>query len=342
MSGLLTRRTLKKGRAQRGVAVLTVLLIVAIGASLAYALASQQAMIMAQSRHVLVGDALKDLLLGGEVLGRQILFADYQDDIENPPQTDDLNEEWAQAVPPFEIPGGFIEIQIRDLHGCFNLNSIPTTVNAQGQNADPDTVLAKALFTLLELDPATYNRWFDWTDEDNQENGDGAEDNEYLGREIAFRTPNGPAGHLSEVRLLAEMDYETWLELQSIACIAPTRTKLNVNTLRPETLAFLEGTRPSDMRDRDEGNEPELPSYETPDDFKSAHTDLDPDILLAFTVQDVVSEYFEVSIRAELDGETASMVSTLHRDRTNGKIVVLGRDYSRRFVSKFVAENTQP
>ncbi len=329
------RRCLEK-RTPRGVAVLTVLLIVAIGASLAYALASQQAMVMAQARHVLVGDALNDLLLGGEVLSRQILFNDHIDDIANAPQTDHLNEEWAVAIPPFEIPGGFIEIQIRDLHDCFNLNSIPTTAVAGAATADPDTVLGTALFTLLDLDPALHDRWFDWTDDNQEVHRGGAEDNEYTGSEVPYRTPNGPAGHLSEVRLLGEMEYEQWQELQQVACIAPERTPLNVNTLRPATLAFLEGVRPVDLPDLDD-KDPEFPEYEHPDDFKSAHTSIETNILTALTFAGVISEYFEVNIRAELDGETASMVSTLHRDKDNGKIVLLGRDYSRRFVSKFTA-----
>jgi len=324
-----------KLRKQRGVAVLTVLLIVAIGASLAYALASQQAMIMAQSRHVLVGDALNDLLIGGEVLGRQILYKDHIDGVDNPPQRDHLNEEWAQAVPPFEIPGGFIEIQILDLHGCFNLNSIPTTATAASTTAEPGTLLARELFKLLDLDPAFHDLWFDWIDQNQEVDRAGAEDNEYTGRDIPYRTPNRLAGHLSEARLIGEMDANQWHELQQIACIAPEPTTLNVNTLRPATLAFLSGTRPADMSD--EEREPELPDYESSDDFKSANTSIDADILTALTLADVVSEYFEVHIRAELDGEQGSMVSTLHRDPNNGKIVVLGRDFSRRFVSRFTA-----
>ncbi len=324
-----------KGARQRGVAVLTVLLIVAIGASLAYALASQQAMIMAQSRHVLVGDALNDLLIGGEVLGRQILYKDHVEGIENPPQRDHLNEEWAQAVPPFEIPGGFIEIQIRDLHGCFNLNSIPTTATAATTTAEPGTILARELFRLLDLEPGFHDLWFDWIDENSDVDRAGAEDNEYTGRDIPYRTPNRLAGHLSEARLISEMDPIQWQELQQIACIAPEPTTLNVNTLRPATLAFLSGTRPRDMSD--EEREPEIPDYETADDFKSAHTSIDADILTALTLADVVSEYFEVHVRAELDGEQGAMVSTVHRDPNSGKIAVLGRDFSRRFVSSFSA-----
>ena len=67
-------RLLSLLRKQRGVAVLTVLLVVAVGSALAYALASRQTVVMAQARHVLVGDAMRDMLLGGEVLARQMLY----------------------------------------------------------------------------------------------------------------------------------------------------------------------------------------------------------------------------------------------------------------------------
>jgi len=103
--------TLARMRRRRGVAALTVLLVVAMGTALAYALANQQTMVMAQSRQVLVGDALRDMLLGGEVLARQMLRQDFIEDQDDTPLIDTLNEPWAQAIPPFEVPGGFIEIE---------------------------------------------------------------------------------------------------------------------------------------------------------------------------------------------------------------------------------------
>ena len=331
-STYLDKQALLRLRRQQGVAVLTVLLVVAMGTALAYALANQQTMVMAQSRHVLVGDALRDMLLGGEVLARQMLREDFIEDQEDTPLVDTLNEPWAQAVPPFEVPGGFIEIQARDLHSCFNLNSVPTT----GADAATDTGARKLLQDLFEdvgLGRDFADLWTDWIDEGDQVNGFGAEDNEYLSREVAFRTPNTLASHLSEVRLLDDIEFEQWQDLGRIGCVNRWPTAMNVHTITPEVLAFLAREDWRDSGDDDPLEAGSFPEYNGVDDFMLANTNLDSNTDPSlFTL---TSEYFEISIRAELDGEQAAMVSTLYRDPDDGKITVLGRDYSRRFVSRF-------
>lgn len=319
-------------RRQQGVAVLTVLLVVAMGAALAYALANQQIMVIAQSRQVLVGDALRDMLLGGEVLARQMLREDYIEDQEDTPLVDTLNEPWAQAVPPFEVPGGFIEIQAKDLHSCFNLNSVPTVV-AQGTTNPGARKLLRDLFEDIELGRDFADRWIDWIDEGEDVNDFGAEDNEYLSQEVGYRTPNTLASHLSEVRLLDEIEHEQWQALNKIACINRWPTKMNVHTITPDIISFLSREDWRDAEDDEISEAGSFPEYTGVDDFMLANTSLDSN--MDPTLFTLTSDYFEISIRAELDGEKAAMVSTLYRDPNDGKITVLGRDFSRRFISRF-------
>jgi len=278
LKGRFIRRqnTLVGLRRQRGVAVLTVLLVVAMGTALAYALANQQAMVMAQSRQVLVGDALRDMLLGGETLARQMLREDYIEDQKDTPLIDTLNEPWAQAVPPFEVPGGFIEIQATDLHGCFNLNSVPT----QGADSATDTgarKLLQDLFEDLELGRDFADRWTDWIDAGEEVKDFGAEDNQYLSQDVGYRTPNQLASHLSEIRLLDDIDYEQWQDLNKVACVNRWPTKMNVHTISrsPEVIAFLSR---DDWRDDEEGEITEagnFAEYKGVDDFMLANTSLD-------------------------------------------------------------------
>jgi len=317
---------------QGGVAVLTVLLVVAMGTALAYALANQQTMVMAQSRQVLAGDALRDMLLGGEVLARQILRQDYEEDQKDTPLIDSLNEPWAVAVPPFEVPGGFIEIQAKDLHSCFNLNSVPTA-GAAGATITGAQKLLRDLFEDLELGRDFSDRWIDWIDAGQDVKDFGAEDNEYLSRDVGYRTPNTLASHLSEVRLLDEMDYEQWQALSKVACVNRWPTTMNANTITPEIIAFMAREDWRDLKSDEPLEAGSFPEYNTVGDFMLANTNLDSNTDPAlFTL---TSDYFEISIRAELDGEKAAMVSTLYRDPNDGNIVVLGRDYSRRFISRF-------
>lgn len=326
-------RLLSLLRKQRGVAVLTVLLVVAVGSALAYALASRQTVVMAQARHVLVGDAMRDMLLGGEVLARQMLYEDYQSDQDQTPPVDTLNDPWAQAAEPFEVPGGFIEVQTKDLHSCFNLNSVSTTGPATGTAVGTHRLLQN-LFEDVGLGRDYADRWIDWIDDDEAVNGFGREDADYADAEVAYRTANRPAGHLSELRLLGdEMEFEQWQAISRIACINRWPTQMNVHTISPQLLAFLSR---EDWQELDEFEQPEpgeFPEYNAVGGFMLDNTSLDSNMdpnLFTLT-----SDYFEISIRAELDGEKASMVSTLYRDPDSGEITLLGRDYSQRFVSRF-------
>ena len=335
---------------QQGVAVLTVLLVVAIGSALAFSLATQQTMVVAQSRQVLVGDQLRNLLLGGEILARQILREDWEN-----PETrdhDNLLETWAMATPPFEIPGGFIEVQVRDLHNCFNLNSLSNLNtapsggggNKDGGKANPkddDTELFKNLFHSAGLQTRYYDLWRDWIDTDEQPvSVDGGEDGEYLVRNLAYRTPNSPAAHISEIRLLGEeqIELEQYRALVAAACVIPdvgqdmSGQQINVNTVTQATLEVLDPT--IDLAKVQSLIESERNYTETESFIK----DFGGGLTKYKGKFGTTSNFFEVSVRADLDGEKAEMVSTIYRDRTDGLIHLISRDYSRRFVSRLVIE----
>jgi len=311
---------------QGGVAILSVLLIVAIASALTYSLATQQSMVIAQSQQVLVGDQLRNLLLGGEVLARQTLFQDWED--EETRQSDTLLEAWAQAAPPFEIPGGFIEVNMRDLQGCFNLNAAPVVPRDPAR-----TTTMKAFFLGAGLEGVYVDRWLDWIDPDDQVVDAGAEDGEYLSNDRAYRTPNARAAHVSEILLLGEVDLEAYNALREVACILPegAEDKININTVNQATLQALFPTAAAtELASLVESER----DYASLGDFQSDYQGFTgADVFLGFT-----SEFFEVSVRAELAGTTAEMVSTLYRNAGTGEISVLNRDFSRRFVSRFTVD----
>lgn len=320
------RRSILRATRQRGVAILSVLLIVAIASALTYSLASQQSMVIAQSQNVLVGDQIRNLLLGGEVLARQSLFQDWDD--EETRESDTLLETWAQALPPFEIPGGFIEVNMRDLHSCFNLNSLPVSPR------DPErTATMKTFFLGAGLEGVFVDRWLDWIDPDDQVVDAGAEDGDYLSADRAYRTPNSRAAHVSELLLLGEVEFEPYNRLREAACILPegAEDKININTVNQATLQALFPTvSATEVASLVESER----NYTEIGEFQSDYSGFEgADVFLGFT-----SEFFEVSVRAELGGSSAEMVSMLYRNPSNGEISVLNRDFSRRFVSRFTVE----
>jgi general secretion pathway protein K len=352
-------------RLNRGVVLITTLLVLALLAALAWQMVGRHTILIAQYRQGFAGDQALAYALGAETFARQIL---HQDWVEGGPRKDTLLEMWAQAVPPFEVDNGFLEIQARDLHGCFNLNSVATGTSGQPSGeadpADPDPAdddngvteirnpgetapgggggpgagaannlqRLRQLVRNLNLPEGVADAWRDWVDPDQEITGFGAEDADYLLLDPAYRTASAPAGHVSELRLLKGIEPEMVEALEPSVCTLPTTTlKLNVNTAPPEVLAALNPALNPDALAR---------FTETPRDLDDVaeFTQQFPDLAGAVDALTVSSEYFEVSVRARVDDAQVEMVSVLHRDPGSGRIELLSRDLSKNFQSLFLAD----
>ena len=177
----------------RGVVLLSVLLIVALLAAVAYQLLARHSLTVAQARYSFNGDQSLAYALGAETLARQVLYEDWS---QSGPGVDNLLETWAQPLAPFEIENGLIEVQVRDMHSCFNLNSL---AGSEGQR---NLARLKTLLRNNNVPDTLADAWHDWVDADNSISGFGAEDGEYLLLKQAYRTANQRAGHVSEFRLI--------------------------------------------------------------------------------------------------------------------------------------------
>ena len=111
-----------------GVALISVLLVAALLAAVTHQLTARHSLGLAQSQSSLGYDQALAYALGGEALARQILHEDWvkdQEENDSGKPADHLQEPWAQAVPPLALDAvGLIEIQARDLNGCFNVNAL--------------------------------------------------------------------------------------------------------------------------------------------------------------------------------------------------------------------------
>ena len=144
----------------RGVALVSVLLIVAVTTALAYEIANRHAFGVAISRQMLEASQAREYALGGEQYLRQVLYADWED--ETTRAKDTLLEDWSTATQAFEVDDGSIELRVVDLQARFNLNSVV------GAGGPENTARLKRLFTHLELDPSAVDAWVDWIDGDQE------------------------------------------------------------------------------------------------------------------------------------------------------------------------------
>ncbi len=249
-------------RAQRGIALVTAVMIVAIAAAIAAQIAFAHQIWFRQMENVADRDATDWLRRGALHWASLALLEDAAQN-----STDDLGESWAMGLPTLPVEGGTIKVSIEDAQGRFNLNSVGNPANLQ---------ILSRLLEVLRLDPQLANAVLDWIDPDSLVSAGGAEDVDYLNLNPPYRAANRPMASVDELRLIRGFDAKTVAALLPYVTVLPVATNdINVNTASPVVLAALVPglDLPTAQRITEErGSTP----YKTVDDFKSKLRGLTP------------------------------------------------------------------
>jgi len=308
------------------VVLLSVLLVLALLSAVAWQLMGRQSLVIAQARFTFTGDQSLEYALGAEAFARQVLFEEWS---RGGASKDTLEEPWARTTPPFEVDNGFIEVQLTDMHRCFNLNSLAG--GAWQQNLER----LKTLLRNRNVPEALAEAWRDWVDADQDITGFGAEDGEYLLENPPYRTANQPAAHVSEFRLLRGIEQDYLEALEGLLCVLPTsELEINVNTAEAAVLASLS---PELSEVQMQALTEALRDYDNLD----AVTTQFPDLATAVDVLSVTSEYFRVDVRATVDDGKTELSSLLRRDPGNGAVELVSRNFGRDFRTRFVVETEE-
>ncbi|SCZ64889.1 type II secretion system minor pseudopilin GspK [Thiohalomonas denitrificans] len=216
---------------QRGVALVTALLVVALATTAAVSMVARQQVDIRRTGNLLEGEQAYLYLLGIEDWATQILRQDQEDS-----DIDHLNEDWTTILPPIEVEGGQVGGFLEDLQGRFNINNLVK----EGRVSEPDLHTFRRLLAALSLDEELVEPVIDWLDADVEPMvPSGAEDGTYLAQNPAYRTANGLMVDASELRLVAGVDAETWQVLAPYVTALPGRTAINVNTASLPVLMSL-------------------------------------------------------------------------------------------------------
>ena len=317
-----------------GVALITILLIVVIATVLGVSMTNDQHFAINRAQTFHSQSLVRQYALGGEELARQILYQDFID----APETDHLSEAWAADDLRFEFEEGEIELKITDLQGLININSLLTEAN----NAQEARRRVQAIFTEQNVDTSFVDRIRDWIDENNGVTGVGAEDFDYLGLERPYRTANQMMLDASELRLILDMDDETFgLVSPFLSTIANPDVEVNVNTAPPIVLqAIVPGldraTADGIALERDSGVPFEAVNAFSGDDRLPSSNGGNGVREEALSVQ---SSFFQVSVRARYQDRFGYLTSVIQRDRTDGTIRVIYRDLSKK-IQPFIVEES--
>ena len=160
-------------RRQRGVALITAVLIVALATMLAVTVFFRSYLDQRRSATLIATDLAFEVALGAEAWAADFLRRDLQES-----KTDHLGETWAQPLPPLPLDdGGTIEGRLEDMQGRFNLNNLK---HGDGTTNDAAVEQLERILQMLEIEPAWAAVIADWIDMDSQPGfPDGAEDAVY-------------------------------------------------------------------------------------------------------------------------------------------------------------------
>lgn len=251
---------------QHGVALLTVMFIMALMMTLAAYMVEEQHLTIRRAQNSLQSEFAFQAALAGEQLAIAVLRDDLNQDIKEStnvkPINDHLKEDWAtfeKPTTPIDFELGPIQgekddsnqtltIKIIDESAKFNLNNLFTPVDP---NAQPNTQPwsrawmegFRGLLEALDLEPELSWAVLEWLDPDDQVTQPGefaVEDNDYLLEDPPYRTGNRPMEDLSELALIKGFDEEVIEKLRPYVTVLPSYgAQINLNTCEPELLQII-------------------------------------------------------------------------------------------------------
>jgi general secretion pathway protein K len=226
-------------RRQRGVALITAILIMALITTLTFSLEWDNSLDLRRTYVSMYREEAIQAALGAESWVLGIMRQDMEDS-----DTDHFGEIWASELPvlPLGAEGdsiqGEIYGQIQDLQGRFNINNL---IDQQGEVDEASLEQFQRLLAALGIDVRFAGMAVDWIDEDREASfPDGAEDSIYTGFVPPYRTANQILSSTSELAALDGMDKATFDTLLPHIVALPGRTAINVNTATGPVLQSLD------------------------------------------------------------------------------------------------------
>jgi len=312
-------------RNQRGIALLTAILLVALGTILAAALGYATAMTARRSQGTFAFDQSILVAEAGEALAAYAL----QQSRVNYPQADAPGQPWSMPYGPAEVvPGITLEASLEDMQGRFNLNNL---VDDNGQ-IDPNALQAfQNLLEILGLETKWAPQIADWIDADSLAYGpDGAEDATYLAQMPPYRTANRQITSPSELLALPGFGPVRYARIEPFVAALPRGTKINVCTAPGPVLDSLAPTGerqyssldPESLaKQRADGCFPTITEYQAA--FKSTTGAASS---LAMTSVSQQSDYFRLRSIVDIGSSEFYLYSLLHRE--NNRLHVIERSFT--------------
>ncbi|WP_068581316.1 type II secretion system minor pseudopilin GspK [Thiomicrospira sp. WB1] len=216
---------------QKGIVLISVLLIVAIVALIAQQIMTRQSVSFKTSSLQIHQVQRQALQMGIVQWLRQSLKG------VNQLKSHHLNQTWAQPMVSTAFAGAEVSGQLLDAQAFLNLNSlglsqeepISKAWRSVWQRVAKDENLPHNIDTLLQ----------DWVDADNEAQPSGAESDVYRLKSTPYRTADRPMVSSQELTLLEGVSWADYRRVQNWVVALPERTAVNINTASERVLVWL-------------------------------------------------------------------------------------------------------
>lgn len=324
-------------RKQKGVALLTVMLVVALASILAVGMLESRHNQLRRTNNLMLSDQAQLYALSAEAVAKRLLKDDAQQDSKDQSPTDDLNESWARPLPPYPVPEGQILLHLADLQGRFNVNQL-VTGGAVNQTA---VAVFQRLLTQQQIPDNLVWPLIDWIDEDSEPvNSEGAEETYYLREKPAYRTANHHLADISELALIRGFTPEIRRKLLPFVAALPPEIGININTAPAEVVAALSPGNDLIAAEAIAGG-PGQDAYKSPDELLETppFAQLQGNEREAIKrLMTVTSNFFDVQAEIRLGDRTRLLGAVIER-RGSDTLATTSRDLSRRLTQ---ANTTAP
>lgn len=218
---------------ERGVALLTILIMVVLATILAMTILKSQQANLDETKLLLRQNQSLMYAQSAEYFFSELLIQDAKDN-----QIDHLSENWAQPFPMFPVEDGFVSGQIIDQQSKFNLNSL---LKEDGSRNEPAIAFFQAILLRLNFDPNLVEAVIDWQDADEETVGAmGAENSYYQGLKDGYLASNLPFTSVQQLQFVRGFKGDPYRLLQPYLTALPSRTtSMNLNTVDPFLLSCL-------------------------------------------------------------------------------------------------------
>lgn len=311
---------------QRGIALITVLMILAIMVTIAATMTGRLTLSLKRTEGLVFSQSVYWYGQAAGDFGRMILNQDFADS-----EVVSLDQNWALPDMSFPLENGSIAGEFKDLRSCFNLNSLGVK-DKDSVRAIPVTqfqALLEAIGVNDYVAEMIAESTRDWVDKDDQSNvAQGAEDSIYQARAVPHLAGNNLMVDVSELRAVQGVGQKVYERIAPYLCAIPTvDQKINVNTVKVEQAAVLYALFANDfdlalndfsklLEDRP------ISGWDKVDDFLASSVFNNLKVSAELKKQlSVTSEYFQLNGAAEFEDRISAVQILFQIDNNKAKVI---------------------